>query len=239
MIKYTKIGDELFEKATDSGPLTYNLEQIALTAELSDVRCVASGGTEPDYFQREESREPELKYERYISALWKPEDCYFEIFNEEGDYRFKGPAFIHIKPGEFRYSSIRHFPDKHTEEGVYFSFHLPQNWFDWLWSEIVRRPTEPVSVRFDTFLWLMGIESHMYYEVHYNAVRLNENSAVPIKTAKFYIGRTEPEKPAEDQPPRTITEKLERELESTDAGVWAKRTFWVLVIIAAALLFRH
>lgn len=234
---YKKVKEEEYEKTTDSGKITYKLEEVTLTATLTDLRRVATRGTEPLILPKE-GEEPKMEQERSISAVWKPEDYHFEVFNEEGDHAFRKPAYININPGEFKYSSVRHFPDKYSDEGIYFSFYLPEDWFNWLWDEMGSRPNDPVTIRFSTFSWLMGIEAHMYYEVHYNPVRLNENSAVPIKTAKFIVGKWEKDPDPEPETP-TVTEKLERELETTDAGVWTKRTFWVLVLIVIALYFKH
>src|SRR5204863_5403871 len=101
---------------------------------------------------------------------------------------FRAPARIYIAQGEFKHSNIWHFPEKHSEEDIFFSFYLPEHWFEWLWNELKDRRGVPMTIRFNSFLWLRGIEAHMYYEVHYNPIRLVENSRAPISELKITVG---------------------------------------------------
>jgi hypothetical protein len=237
MATWKQVDKETFEKKTEQHTNTYKLEDISLTAYLTDLCRISSGGTDRLPLLKEEEEEALPEFERCITASWRPDEYHFEVFSEEGEHTYRSPARIYIASGEFKQSSLRHFPDKHSDESIFFSFYLPEDWFNWLWNEIGERPNDPVSVRFTTFIWLMGIEAHMYYEVHYNPVRVNDNSVVPITRAKFHIGQRE--RQSSEPEASSTAEKLEAVLETTDAGIWAKRIFWTLVVIAAILLLKH
>jgi hypothetical protein len=148
------------------------------------------------------------------------------------------PARIYISTGDFAHSNYWHFPERNgSEEALYFSFYLSQEWFNWLCDEIRGRPDDLVGVRMHLMTWLSGIEGHIYCEVSFNPIRIEDNGQLPILDARFHVGQFQKEVETVPDEPLTASGKLEAALESLDPAVWLKRIFWTLIGIAAVLLF--
>ena len=242
-MKYEK-RDSAYYVSTDNGPYKISPHVVGINITFTDVRLLAIGGTD----KLGEKSEPE--YQRVINAGFTVEHGHFEIISEEGEKRNRSPAFTHIMVADFENSSLAHFPEtRDMEEQFYLTLCLTQEWFDWLWEEIKGRPNATVGARLHIMPWLASIEASMWYEDKFRSIRLEHDNRIKVLDANFYVGDLEPKTkldPAtgeelEDNgaPPPTFSEKLERELETTDAGIWAKRIFWVLVIIAGLLLFHR
>jgi hypothetical protein len=180
---------------------------------------------------------------RYIQAAWKPEDYYFELITEEGEKRADLPVSVHIGIGELKQSSFAHWNGVgEIEEQFNASIYVPQDIFDWLWDEIESRPSAGVGVRADVMLLLAGIEASMYYEVHYNPIRLEPEERVAILDISIGVSDLEPE-PQEDTSANrqegSFFERLGQSFETATIEVWLKWIFFALIVVALILLFKR
>jgi len=239
MRTFTKEGDKYVVKS-DSGQHDIKLERVGVDATFSKLIRRSTRGFEKDHplFAKEgEPEKIEQKNERSIIAQWKPEDYHFETISEEGEKKLPIPARVYIAPGDFDRSNLWHFAARHeSPEDLYLSFYLSQEWFDWLWDEIGDRPSDLVGVRFNFDTWLAGIESHMYYEVHYNPIRIEPEKRLHIHDAVFHVGATTRDEVEGEPLPKGDTSE---DTAGSPELVWLKRVFWALVVIAGVLILRR
>lgn len=238
--QYKKEG-EAYHVTSEGGPYTIRRETVGVNITLSNVRRLASRGTDLVLHEKDGIRST-----RVINGDWKAEHCHFELISEEGERRLRAPGHFQISVADFEHSSLSHFSAmEEMEEQFYLHYCLPEEWFDWLWEEIGKRPDAVVAVRSHIFPWLSGIEGHMWYEDMFRAIRLEHEERGKVLDATFYVGDAEQNKvdPSSDEesngaPAPSFTDRIERQLETKDSDVWLKRIFWALVLIGFLLLIK-
>ena len=238
MSEYKKVDAETYQVTSDNGTHAIKRSTMGIVLVLPNVSRNSSRGTD--------RTEPEAgeKTKNYIQAKWKPDHYHFELISEaDGQKRVKLPIYVTISVGDPKYCSFAHWKALgESEEQFLVGFYVSQESFDWLWNEIQQRPTAKVSIRTHLNLWLAGIESHMYYEVNYNPIRLEPEEHVKILDAMFHV--TDPdsndeEKGEPEDEHATRIEKWEQNFLSAKDSVWFSRIFFALLAIVALLLFKR
>jgi hypothetical protein len=82
----------------------------------------------------------------------------------------------------------------------------------------------------------------MYYEVHYNPIRLEPEERVAILDISIGVSDLEPE-PQEDTSANrqegSFFERLGQSFETATIEVWLKWIFFALIVVALILLFKR
>lgn len=233
-MKYEK-RDNAYHAVTDKDSYELTPCWIGEHIRFSKVSRVASGGFDSILYKNKG-----LEYSRCITADWEPKKATFELLDETaGEKRvdLKGKAFIKI--ADFKHSNLFHFEgvDDHPE-CMSLNLYLSEEWFNWLWQELGSRGNPALEARIHITPWLAAFEASMWYDRYYRPIRVERGGKIEVLDVDFHVGDFVPEEKEKDAQPTTLSGRLERELESTDAGVWAKRIFWVLIVIAGILYFR-